>query len=259
MNLTIAATADLHFGEDSGGRLSPYLELVEGAADLLLLAGDLTRTGDPGQAAVLADELRGLRVPVFAVLGNHDHHLGRAAEVAAVMEAAGVEVLEGSGAVVEAAGVRLGVAGVKGFGGGFAGACGTEFGEPQMKAFVSHGRERAECLAAALASLAGRCDALVALTHYSPVRGTLVGEPLELYPFLGSHLLGEVIDAAGVRVALHGHAHAGSERGSTPGGVPVRNVAQAVTGRPFTLLSLATGAAPEAWPRAAAGGAPEEP
>ena len=233
----IAAMGDVHFDEDSAGRLAPHLEGIEERADLLLIAGDLTRTGHPDQAAVLAAELSCVRIPALAVLGNHDHHQDRADEVAAVMEQAGVQVLEGRAAVVDAGAGRIGVAGVKGFGGGFAGACGTEFGEAEMKAFVGHGRERAERLSVALASLAGLCDVMVALTHYSPVRGTLVGEPLELYPFLGSHLLGEVIDASGASLALHGHAHGGSERGLTPGGIPVRNVAQPVIRRPFALLA----------------------
>ncbi|MGH7904835.1 MAG: metallophosphoesterase family protein [Candidatus Dormibacteraceae bacterium] len=237
----IAAAADVHFGLDSEGRLGRHLEGIAERADLLLIAGDLTRSGDPAEAAVLAADLGRLPIPVVAVLGNHDHHQDRAAEIVRIMVAAGVRVLEGDCAVLAVAGTRVGVAGVKGFGGGFAGACGTEFGERQMKAFVGHGRELAESLAVALAPLAGTVDVRIALTHYAPVRGTLVGEPLEIYPFLGSYMLGQVIDQSAVSIAFHGHAHAGTERATTPGGVPVRNVAQPVIRHPFNLYEVGEG------------------
>lgn len=239
--LRLAATADVHFGLDSAGRLKPHLERLRETADLLLIAGDLTLSGRPEEAAVLAAELTDVGLPVVAVLGNHDHHRGEAARIAGLMSAAGVRVLEGDAVVLDVRGHRLGVAGVKGFGGGFAGACGTEFGEAEMKAFIGHSRERAAALAHGLASLAGSCESKVVLTHYAPVRGTLVGEPLELYPFLGSYLLGEVVDGGGVEIAFHGHAHSGTERATTPGGVPVLNVAQPVIGRPFNLYRVPDG------------------
>jgi Icc-related predicted phosphoesterase len=138
----------------------------------------------------------------------------------------GVEVLEGETTVREIAGRRVGIAGVKGFGGGFAGACGSEFGEDEMKAFIRHTKRTAERLEECLRSLAA--DVRIALTHYSPSKGTLVGEKLEIYPFLGSYLLGDAIERAGADLALHGHAHLGTERAVTPGGVVVRNVARPV-------------------------------
>jgi Icc-related predicted phosphoesterase len=185
---------------------------------------------------VLAAELMDLGVPVFAVLGNHDHHSGRAAEVREAVEAGEVTVREGEGAVVELDGTRLGVAGAKGFGGGFAGKSATEFGEDEMKAFVRHTRSIAERLHQALAGL--DADVRVALLHYSPVPDTLEGEPPEIFPFLGSYLLGEAIDAAGADLILHGHAHRGVEKGCTPGGIPVRNVALHVLNRPYTVYRL---------------------
>lgn len=222
----VAALGDTHFGEDSTGLLRLRLTAIGDHADVLLLAGDLTQRGTVAEARVLADDLRGLPVPMVAVLGNHDYHAGNEREIRAVLEDAGVIVLEGGTAVIEVRGRTLGVAGVKGFGSGFAGACGSEFGEPEMKAYVRCAKEHALTLERALASL--DTDVRVALTHYAPVADTLEGERREIYPFLGSYLLGEAIDAAGCDLAVHGHAHRGVERGVTPAGVPVRNVAQHV-------------------------------
>jgi len=232
--IRIAAVGDVHIGVDSAGRLRPNLEHLGERADVLLLAGDLTRHGTAEEAAVLADELRDLPVPVIGVLGNHDHHADQAADVVKTLEGAGVRLLEGHGAVVDTAGGRVGVAGVKGFGGGFPGACATAFGEPEMKAFVGHTQQVATALGDALARL--DTDLRVALLHYSPVEATLQGERLEIYPFLGSYLLAEAIDRAGADLAVHGHAHAGSEKGMTPGGVPVRNVAQPLLGRAYAVF-----------------------
>jgi Icc-related predicted phosphoesterase len=235
--IRVAAVGDVHFAADSPGRLRPHLRDAASDLDLLLLAGDLTHRGNPAEAAVLAEELRGLDVPVVAVLGNHDYHMGAQDAITAIMEAAGVRVLEGGGTLIRVGDVTVGVAGVKGFGGGFAGACATEFGEPEMKAFAASARRSASSLRAALGSL--ECDLRVALLHYSPVESTLVGEPPGLWPFLGSYLLAEAVDSAGVAVALHGHAHSGSsEEGRTPGGVPVHNVAQPVIRRPFVVMQL---------------------
>ena len=147
-------------------------------------------------------------------------------------------VLEGSGTVQTFGGTRLGVAGAKGFGGGFAGRCGSDFGEPEMKAFIRTTSRIADRLGEVLRGL--DCDVLVALTHYAPVPETLAGEPLEIYPFLGSYLLGQAIDSAPTALALHGHAHHGSERGTTPGGVRVRNVAHPVIKQAYSVFHVAT-------------------
>jgi Icc-related predicted phosphoesterase len=231
--MRIAAVADLHFGPESAGTLRPHLDDIPERADVLLLGGDLTRVGEPSEAEVLADELRDVAVPVVAVLGNHDFHVGRPGAVADILERAGIRVLEGDTFTLDVNGKRLSVAGVKGFGGGFLGACGSEFGEPEMKEFVRHTHERAERLGEALASK--EADIRVALMHYAPIPETLHGERLEIFPFLGSYLLAEAVDAAGADLAIHGHAHAGSERGQTPGGIPVRNVALPVIGRPYKV------------------------
>jgi Icc-related predicted phosphoesterase len=234
--IRVAATADVHLGRDSAGTLRPHLEDIDRHADVLLIAGDLTTCGHPDEARVLAAELAGLPVPTVAVLGNHDHHAGAEDALRAIVEDAGITVLEGESRVIDVDGGRLGVAGAKGFGGGFAGACAADFGEAEMKRFVRHTKEAAARLGDALGAL--DADARVALLHYSPVEATLRGERPEIFPFLGSYLLAEAIDHAGADLVLHGHAHAGAQHGVTPGGVPVRNVAQPVIGRAYRVFAL---------------------
>ncbi|MCA2216822.1 metallophosphoesterase family protein [Jidongwangia harbinensis] len=235
--IRIAAVGDVHVDKDVVGRYRPALDQLPDVADALLIAGDLTRHGTVEEAKCFATEFGGLGVPVVLVLGNHDHQSDQQDDVAQVLTDAGLTVLEGNSTVLHLHGHRIGVAGVKGFGGGFAGACASNFGEREMKAYVGHTEEIAATLEAALLDVAD-CDALVALTHYSPVPDTLVGEPLEIYPFLGCYQLGRAIDAAPTTLALHGHAHAGSERGRTPGGVPVRNVAHPVIKQAYNVYQL---------------------
>jgi Icc-related predicted phosphoesterase len=244
--IRLAAVGDIHFGPDAAGTLRPHLENLDDRADLLLLAGDLTRVGTAEEAQALADELSDVRIPIVAVLGNHDYHCDQADKVTAILEGVGVRVLEGDSVVVPVNGSTVGVAGTKGFGGGFVGACGSEFGEAEMKAFMAHTRCLAEKFEAALTAL--DTDVKVALLHYAPCPETLVGERLEIFPFLGCYLLGEAVDRGGADLALHGHAHRGTERGMTAGGRHVRNVAQPVIGHAYRLYCLrsdGTGAEPE--------------
>jgi Icc-related predicted phosphoesterase len=238
--IRIAAVGDVHLGEDTGGRFRPALEHLADHADVLLLAGDLTRHGTVAEAVVVAEEFGDLPVPVVAVLGNHDYHSDCQDKITDILRDSGITVLEGEGTVTTVGGRRLGVAGVKGFGGGFAGKCASAFGEKEMKAFVAHSADAADQLRAALESL--DCDVRVALTHYSPVPDTLRGEPPEIYPFLGTYLLAEAIDAGGgptgVSLAVHGHAHYGTEQGLTPGGVRVRNVAHPVIRAAYSVYCV---------------------
>ncbi|WP_158895266.1 metallophosphoesterase family protein [Amycolatopsis anabasis] len=234
--IRIAAVGDVHLGEDARGNLRPALEHVGDHADVLLLAGDLTRHGTLDEAAVVADEFARLAVPVVAVLGNHDHHSDRGADIVKLLEENEIRVLEGDGLTLDLAGRRVGIAGVKGFGGGFAGKCASAFGEREMKNFVEHTIEVSGLLQTALEAL--EADVRIALTHYAPVSDTLRGEPPEIYPFLGSYLLGEAIDNAGADLAIHGHAHYGCEHGVTPGGVRVRNVAQPIIRSAFMVYCL---------------------
>ena len=254
--IRIAAMADVHVGADAVGTLRPQLQHLTEQADVLLIGGDLTRVGDPAEAMLLIDELREIPIPIVTVLGNHDYHADQADAIARALRGAGVVVLEGDGVCLDIDNARIGIAGVKGFGGGFPGASASDFGEPEMRAFVRHTKERAASLEAALRGL--ECDRRIALLHYAPVPDTLHGEPVGLYPFLGSYLLAEAIDRAGADLALHGHAHHGCERGVTTGGVPVRNVAQPVLRRAYALycfdgagdsapVDLPSPAAPVAW------------
>jgi Icc-related predicted phosphoesterase len=234
--IRLAAVGDVHFAEDSVGRLAPYWSRLAAQADVFLLVGDLTNFGTPAQARALAQELGVVEIPMVAVLGNHDYHGDAHDEVRRALESVGVIVLEGSAVTLQAGGRTLGIAGVKGFGGGFPGACGHAFGEPEMKEFMRLTERSAAQLEAALGSL--HADYRVALTHYAPVKDTLAGERLEIYPFLGAFQLAEAIDRAGAHLAIHGHAHHGVERGVTPRGVPVRNVAMPLLRRPYGLYCL---------------------
>jgi Icc-related predicted phosphoesterase len=227
---------DVHLGEDNAGRLRPRIAPLADQADVLLLAGDLTRHGSLDEGRLVAEEFGNLPVPVVAVLGNHDYHSDAQDEISKRLADAGVTVLECSSTVLACKGGTLGVAGSKGFGGGFAGKCATAFGEPEIKAFVSHTQRIADGLGRELASF--DADYRVALTHYSPVKDTLAGEPPEIYPFLGSYLLAEAVDATSTDLAVHGHAHFGTEKGMTPAGVRVRNVALPVLGRAYAVYCL---------------------
>ena len=239
--MKVAAVGDVHFAEGSRGTLRPHLEDLHALADVLLIAGDLTRVGLAAEAEVLAEELQDLEIPVVGILGNHDYHSGEEKAIIDVMEDVGVEMLDAENHVIETEHGTLGITGVKGFGGGFAGANGTEFGEPEMKAFVRHTRDAAQRLAELLEAL--ETDQKVALLHYSPIEETLKGERLEIFPFLGSCLLAEALDRAKPDLAIHGHAHAGIEAGATPAGVPVRNVAMTVIDAPFAIYDLSDAAA----------------
>lgn len=234
--IRVAAVGDLHFAEDARGSLRPLWQALPRCADLFLLAGDLTNVGNREQASALADELRGIGLPTVAVLGNHDLHCDEGDFVRRVLEDAGVTVLHGGHARLEVNGASVGIAGDKGFGGGFPGACGHPFGEPEMKTFMRATERSAEALRRGLAAL--DTDYRIALMHYAPIKETLAGERLEIYPFLGSYLLAEALDAAGADLVVHGHAHRGTEKGVTASGIPVRNVAMPLLRRPYAIYTL---------------------
>ncbi len=215
-------------------------------ADALLLAGDLTRLGLQAEAQAFADGLRDLRgMPMAGVLGNHDFQSDQQDAVRETFESAGVQMLEGGSVVWEMGALRVAVAGTKGFGGGFEGTHATAFGEPEMKRFVGYTDSLARRLDDGLRDVEG-ADLTILLLHYAPVRETLAGEPREIFPFLGSYLFAELADKHRVDLVLHGHAHRGTERGRTPGGIPVRNVAQAVIQQGYAVYTLdpAGGSAP---------------
>ena len=234
--IRVAAVADIHAGPESAGALGPLFAGLQEEADLLLLPGDITRDGDPADAQILVAELKDAGVPIVAVLGNHDYERDQVPAIVAILRDAGIHVLDRGGAVLDVAGQRVAIAGTKGFGGGYGAALADDFGEPEMKAWIRHAEREAEALEDTLNALVG--DVRIVLLHYAPITGTLNGELLELYPFLGNSMLGAAIDRAGADLVLHGHAHHGSPAGATPGGVPVRNVAQPVIRRPYVVFTI---------------------
>jgi Icc-related predicted phosphoesterase len=234
--IRLAAAGDIHVGIDSVGLVREAFGDLPGRADALLLAGDLTQHGRPEEAAVLARELDGFGIPVVAVLGNHDHHSDAEDRIRQVLEDVGVIVLEREMHELRVDGRAIGIVGAKGFGGGFVGASGSEFGEREMKTFMQTTRAAADDVHRLLSET--RTSFRVLLLHYSPVRDTLHGEPPEIYPFLGSYLFAEAADLAGADLILHGHAHRGTEWGVTPGGIRVRNVSQPVMRRAYALFTI---------------------
>lgn len=217
--LRIAAVGDLHCTKGSTGKLEETFGAVHEHADVLVLCGDLTDHGTVDEAHVLAKELSHLRVPVVAVLGNHDHEAGCPEKVAQILVDGGVQVLDGD--AVEVLGV--GFAGVKGFLGGFGRGTLGFWGEGPVKAFVQAAIDEALKLESALAHL--KSERRVAVMHYSPVESTCLGERPEIFPYLGCSRLEEPLIRYPVDAVFHGHAHKGTESGKTATGIPVHNVA----------------------------------
>jgi len=233
--IKVAAIGDLHVKEDVGPAYRELFAEMAQAADVIALAGDLTDLGKPREAEMLADGMRGCPKPIVAVLGNHDHEGGQVDELCGILRQAGVHLLDGQS--VELAGV--GFVGVKGFAGGFGKRMLSSFGEPAIKAMVSESINEAMRLENAMRQV--RAERSVVILHYAPIPETIQGEPLEIYPFLGSSRLAETIDRFRVSAIVHGHAHRGVYEGRTPGGAPVYNVAihiEKPTGRPFALLEV---------------------
>jgi Icc-related predicted phosphoesterase len=235
--ITVAAIGDLHVTETCQERYRGLFAEISDAADVLVLAGDLTNFGKVAEAEILAEDLKACTIPMVAVLGNHDYEAGEADEVVRVLQGVGVTVLDEQATVIHG----VGFAGVKGFLGGFGRGELGAFGEIAVKTFVDEARNEARKLENALRSL--RTERVMAVLHYAPIADTVEGEPLEIYPFLGSSRLANAIDRfENVKVAVHGHAHRGAYSGRTPGGIPVFNVAQFVVepafGRPYALLEL---------------------
>lgn len=227
-SITLAVASDLHCRKDSQGALQPVFAQIADRADVLLLCGDLTDYGLPEEAHVLAKEISSaVRVPVLAVLGNHDFETGQAAEVSKILAGSGITILDGD--AVEIHGV--GFAGVKGFCGGFGRRMLEPWGEEIIKRFVREAADEALKLESALAKL--RTPQRIAVLHYAPIQGTVEGEPVEIYPFLGSSRLEDPLNRYEVTAAFHGHAHRGSPEGRTRGGLPVFNVAMPLLQRTF--------------------------
>ncbi len=237
--MRVAALADLHCGVNGQSEVRRVLEGVEDAADVLVLGGDLTNLGLLEEGAALVEALAGIRLPVAAVLGNHDHESDRAAELTRLLRDGGLVMLQDE--AWEHGGV--GFAGVKGFGVGFSPHRLTPFGERAIKDFVDVAVREAAALDHQLASL--RTTRRVVVVHYSPIPATLQGEPPEIHSFLGDSLLAEVVDRHGADVIVHGHAHDGAPEGVTEGGTRVLNVSRQVLDRKPGARSYVTFEVPE--------------
>lgn len=217
--MRIAATADLHFSASRHSALHDQLSRVRGEADVLVLAGDLTNYGTREEMEPLLNVVVRSRIPTVAVLGNHDYESGKQADLMRMMEESGIKILDGT--AYERDGV--GFAGTKGFVGGFGRGVLTAFGEPEIKHFVQASIDEALKLERAMAQL--RTPKRVVVIHYSPIVTTVQGEAAEIFPFMGTSRLAEVVDRHGADLVVHGHAHHGQLEGKTPGGAPVYNVA----------------------------------
>jgi Icc-related predicted phosphoesterase len=234
--LRVAAAGDLHCAVGDDRRVAPALERLAGRADLLLLAGDLTTDGQPEQANVLARACGRLELPVFAVLGNHDWHAGRQDELVEVLREGGITVLEGQSATLAVRHTRVGIAGVKGFVGGFSGSHLPDFGEPLLREVYAETTREVEALEHALREVA-TCPVRLVVMHYSPTLQTLAGESPGIAAFLGSDRLAAPIVQYEPSLVVHGHAHGGTFAGSI-GPTPVYNVAVPVMGRETWLFEL---------------------
>lgn len=233
----VAALADVHVHEENRDQWHELLARVCAEADILILAGDLTRRGLQREGEVLAEGLAACRLPVVAILGNHDVECGEEDEIVRLLCSAGVKMLDDE--PCEIAGV--GFAGTKGFCGGFDGHALAPFGEAMIKQFVRESLDEALRLETSLQRL--RTEHKIAVLHYAPIRATVEGEPPEIFPFLGSSRLADPLDHYGVSAAVHGHAHHGSPEGTTHGGIPVYNVAfplmqELDADRPYRVIEL---------------------
>ena len=237
-SVRVAAVGDLHVHQNSTESYQELFDKISQNADVLALCGDLTHLGLPQEAEHLAGDLRACRVPVVAVLGNHDHQSGQADQVKKILQSAKVVMLEES-ETFEFRGV--GFAGTKGFGGGFDKHMLTPFGEDPIKHFVTEAVNESLRLEVALNGL--RTEKIVVVLHYSPIVATVMGEPPEIFPFLGSSRLAETIDHFDVNAVFHGHAHHGTYEGKTTKGTRVYNccfqlVQQITPEQPYALVQV---------------------
>lgn len=237
----IAAIADIHVKETDKGKWVDCFKEASKQADVLLICGDLTDTGDEVEAQVLAEEFKACTIPVVAVLGNHDYEKGRHKLIRQIVQSEKVHILNGESIVLSG----VGFAGVKGFGGGFDNHMLSMFGEGAMKAYVQEAVDEALHLDRALARLDAEFPNIkkIAILHYSPIKATVVGEPEAIFPFLGCSRLAEPLSRRGVIAAFHGHAHVGTLEGEAPGGVKVFNVAKPILSKagyslPFFMFEV---------------------
>jgi Icc-related predicted phosphoesterase len=220
----IAAVGDIHVRENDKGKWIEYFRTVSEQADILILAGDLTDTGRAADAITLREELKACTIPVVGVLGNHDYEADEQAEIKKALHSENICILDGDSIVIG----NVGIAGIKGFGGGFDQHMLPLWGEKMNKQFVQEAVNEALCLDRALAKLDSEHTDLkkIVVMHYSPIKATVLGEPEPIFPFLGSSRLAEPINRREVVAAFHGHAHVGTLEGTTSNGVKVFNVSK---------------------------------
>jgi len=236
--ITVAAVGDLHWHVERRRTFHHHFQTIHEVADFLVLPGDLTGSGLPEEARLLAEILAEVRIPVIAVLGNHDMHTDHNEELVHILQDVGVHVLLGGGdaATFTVRDVSVGFCGTKGFCGGFGARCLTPFGEQAIKDFIAETKDEAARIEDDLTNMT--TDIRVVVLHYAPIEATVRGEPRELFPFLGSSLLCGPIDRLGANLVLHGHAHYGTERGESEAGIPVRNVALPVLNRSYAVFEF---------------------
>lgn len=236
--MRIAAVGDLHYNKSSAGSLRTFFQQAADASDVLLLCGDLTDYGLPEEAHILAEDLSAARIPILAVLGNHDYETGHQEEVVRILSSAGVRVLDGEACEING----VGFAGIKGFAGGFGRRALGPWGESTIKQFVNEALQEALKLESALAKL--RTTQRIAMLHYSPIEATVQGEPPEIFAFLGTSRLEEPLIRYPVTTVFHGHAHRGTPEGRTVNNIPVYNVAKPLLQRiypdrpPFRIIEV---------------------
>ncbi len=238
-SVRVAAAGDLHVDESRREAAATAIAAMARDGDIVLLAGDLTTHGEPEQAAVLADACRAVGTPIIAVLGNHDLHVDRGDEVSEVLRGAGVVVLDRASSKAVVRDSRVGVAGVKGFVGGFANHTLPDFGERSLRGVYAETGEEVDALDVGLREIA-TCPLRIALLHYAPTCETLAGEPPEIWSFLGSERMAAPLVEHRPDLVLHGHAHAGTLQGSLQG-IPVYNVSIPVMGQDYWLFELTAG------------------
>jgi len=236
MRIRIAAAGDIHCSEEERSRLQAAFADADSQADLILLAGDLTTYGEPEQAAVLADVTREIATPIFAVLGNHDWHADRHEELVAALRDGGIHLLERAAEVVNVKGVDVGIAGTKGFVGGFSDSLLPDFGEPLLRRLYAETSAEVSALDRGLRAVQD-CPVRIVLLHYAPTSSTIEGERETIWAFLGSERLAGPIAEHRPDAVFHGHGHAGTFAGSI-GDIPVFNVGAAVPVQDFWLFEF---------------------
>lgn len=239
----IAAVGDLHYGRTTpAGSLQPLFAQINESADILALCGDLTDYGLVEEARAFVKEIApAIKIPIVAVLGNHDFESNQQTEIVQVLKDVGIVTLDGETTEI----YGIGFAGIKGFAGGFGRRALGPWGEEIIKKFVHEAVDEALKLESALARL--RNEHLVVLLHYAPIQGTVEGEPCDIYPFLGCSRLEDPITRFPVTAVFHGHAHHGAPEGRTRTNVPVFNVSASLMretfpDRPFRLIELGAAA-----------------